>query len=176
MTALPTLKMRVLPTFPSAVFGSGPVTVTKVAGVYTISFSVMLFSSALPAATDYATDYLLVYDSVAGSFFRMPLINFGQRTQRAVVATPIVVSGTDQILNCNINADSTCALPAAATRNGVPLTFKDLGHATAHNITITPNGTETIDGVNAAVKIVNDFGEITLVPFNDGVNTGWYIS
>lgn len=102
-------------------------------------------------------------------------LQFG-RPQRAVVETPIAVAANDQILNCNINADSACALPTAASRDGVPLTFKDLGHATAHPITITPFGTETIDGVNAAVQITNDRGEITLVPFNDGVNTGWYIS
>lgn len=119
----------------------------------------------------------LIFDPIRGEFIAVPLsfVQSGARTQRSVITTPIVIASTDQILNCNIPVAATCALPPAATRNGIPLTFKDLGQATANNITITPNGVETIDGANAAVKIVNNFGWITLVPFNDGVNSGWTI-
>lgn len=94
--------------------------------------------------------------------------------QRSVTASPIVVAGNDQIINFNISSGSpTCALPAAATRSGLPLIFKDAGgHAASHNLTITPNGVETIDG-QAQVVISGNFAEITLRPYNDGVNTGW---
>lgn len=39
MTALPTLKLRVLPTFPSSVISNGTLTITKTAGVYTIAIA-----------------------------------------------------------------------------------------------------------------------------------------
>lgn len=38
MTALPTLKLRVLPTFPASVTGDGTISITKTNGVYTIGF------------------------------------------------------------------------------------------------------------------------------------------
>lgn len=103
------------------------------------------------------------------------LVLLSARVQRAVVATPIVIAQADQILNCNIPVAAACALPKAATRNGIPLTFKDLGQAAAHNITLTPFGAETIAGVNAAVALTVNRQELTLVPFNDGVNSGWEI-
>jgi hypothetical protein len=56
----------------------------------------------------------------------------------------------------------------------VPLTFKDLGQASAHNITISPSGGDTIDGL-ASIKLTNNFQTLTLVPLNDGTNAGWAV-
>ena len=177
MTALPTLKLRVLPTFPSAVLGSGPITVTKTGGIFTFGFDVALLGIQTPPAVDAPTDFVIVYDSVNDIVFRTALsaIPVVAKTQRSVTATPIVVAAGDQIINCNINADATCALPTAASRNGIPLTFKDLGHAAVHNITITPNGAERIDGL-ANIVLRNNFQAVTLTPFNDGTNSGWFIT
>jgi hypothetical protein len=96
----------------------------------------------------------------------------GARTQRSALTTPIGVAAGDQIINCNIPTPAACALPAAATRNGAPLTINDIGQATANPITITPNGTEKIDGA-ANYVLRNNLAWVTLMPFNDGVNTGW---
>lgn len=166
--------------FPALVTGSGPITIGKANGIWQVGFTIGAFTSINPPAQNYSTDYLLGYDTANSVFFKVSIANLaaalqGARNQRSVTASPIVVAGTDGILNCNINAAAACALPAAATRNGVSLTFKDLGQAMTHNITITPNGAETIDGVNAPVVISNNYGYITLVPFNDGVNSGWTI-
>ncbi len=99
----------------------------------------------------------------------------GVRTQRSVTTTPIVISSTDQILNCNIPVPATCALPPSASRNGIPLTFKDVGGQFAvNNLTITASGSETIDGSASIVLNLNRQGA-TLVPLSDGVNTGWAI-
>lgn len=98
----------------------------------------------------------------------------GVRLQRSVTATPIVVASNDQVLNCNINTAAACTLPSAASRNGLALTFKDLGQATTHNITITAAGGETIDALSS-FPITNNFQAVTFVPFNDGVNNGWSI-
>jgi hypothetical protein len=96
------------------------------------------------------------------------------RTQRLVTASPIVVSPSDQIVNCNIPVAAFCTLPVSSTRIGAALTFKDLGQATAHHITFTPAGIETIDG-GASYVIANNYGWVTFVPFNDGTNVGWMV-
>ena len=96
------------------------------------------------------------------------------RHQRSVTATPISISANDQILNCNINVPAACTLPLAGTRAGLPLTFKDLGQASANPITITATNPDTIDGHTTYV-IHNNRQAVTLVPFNDGVNNGWNI-
>lgn len=100
----------------------------------------------------------------------------GARTQRSVTSGPVTISGTDSILNLNLSSPTNISLPAAATRNGAPLTFKDVGgQAGAHNVTLTANGTEKIDGVSTLVMGGN-YQAVTVNPFNDGVNTGWFIT
>jgi hypothetical protein len=169
--------------FPSLVTGTGPITIGKANGIWQIGFTITAFGTQVPIAPAYPTDYFLMYDVNANAFFKMSITNLVSalnaslgvaRTQRAVTTTPIIIAGTDQILNCNINVAAACTLPSAASRLGVPLTFKDLGQAALHNITITAAGGDTIDGA-ATAKLVNNFQWITLVPFNDGTNTGWSI-
>lgn len=167
--------------FPAYVYGTGPITITKTNGIWVVGFSIAAFGSQNPPIGNFPTDYLLVYDAVANAYFKLSLSNLatsfgGARNQRSVTATPIVISGTDQILNCNIAAPAACVLPAAATRLGVPLTFKDLGQAGTNNITLTPNAGERIDGSTNPLVLVNNYQWVTLVPFNDGVNSsGWMI-
>jgi hypothetical protein len=98
----------------------------------------------------------------------------GVRKQRAVTASPIVVNPTDNIINCNIAGTASCTLPLASSRSGRPVTFKDLGQAAAHPITITTTSPDLIDGLPSFV-LSNNYAAITLVPFNDGVNAGWSI-
>lgn len=163
--------------FPAAVQGAAPIVLTKLNGVWTVSLQIAPLGVQIPPIGNLATDYILVYDAIANTFFKMPLSAVGSvaRAQRSVTATPIVISGTDQILNCNIAAPAACALPSSASRSGVPLTFKDVGGLfQANNLTITPFGTEHIDGALSKVLNINNQC-MTLVPANDGVNLGWSI-
>jgi hypothetical protein len=98
----------------------------------------------------------------------------GVRVQRLVTTTPIVVQTTDQIINCNVPVAALCQLPPSGSRAGMPLTFKDLGQASLHPITITTTGGETIDG-HSSIILNNNRQAVTFVPFNDGVSTGWAI-
>lgn len=167
--------------FPSLVYGTGPITIGKANGIWTVGFSIAIFGSINPPIPNYPTDFLFGYDAINNAFFKVSITNLiaavsnigAARNQRSVTATPIVVVSTDQILNCNVNSAVACTLPAAATRNGVPLTFKEVGgHAV--NYTFTP--TDSIDGSSAPfVGISNAHGWITFVPFNDGINSGWMI-
>jgi hypothetical protein len=97
------------------------------------------------------------------------------RQQRSVTAGPVTLIATDSILNLNLNTPTTINLPAASGRNGAPLTFKDVGaQAAANNITLARNGTDLIDG-QVLFVMTNNRQMITLNPFNDGVNAGWFL-
>lgn len=99
--------------------------------------------------------------------------------QRSVTTSPIVVASTDSILNCNIaGAVANVALPQASTRAGAPLSFEDLGQATAHPITLVPFAGDTIFGANSGANYVLNMNlqGVTLVPFNDATNSGWKVS
>jgi hypothetical protein len=168
--------------FPALVLPSGPITLSKNNGVWTIGFTIAAFGSQVPLVGNYPTDFLLAWDAVNQTFFKVSITNLissivaaqPARNQRSVTTTPIAVGASDMILNCKVTSPSACTLPAAASRLGLPVTFKDLGQATANNITITAAGGDTIDG--AATHVIrNNFGYVTLVPFNDGTNTGWSV-
>jgi hypothetical protein len=91
-----------------------------------------------------------------------------RRNQRSSTTAPVVVLPTDQILNFNYPFRLFLQLPSSASRNGVPLTCKDVGgQATVYNITFVAVTGELIDGQQTV--------DITFVPFADGVNTGWSI-
>jgi hypothetical protein len=151
MPAVSNVRTAVQVPFPAYVRGSGPVTVAKQNGVWTVGFSVAIFSQ--------------IFGILPGA----------SRPQRSVTASPIVISAVDQILNVNIAGAAACTLPAASTRAGVPLTFKDVGgQFAAHNLVITAAGADTIDGQPSITLNANRQG-VTLVPANDGVNSGWAI-
>jgi|ERR1051326_240179 hypothetical protein len=167
--------------FPALAVGSAPVKVTKAAGVYTIALDVQDLGAHVPSVADLAQEYWIVWDAIRLTYFKVALSTLGiggARLQRAATASPIVVAPNDQVINFNVNAAlAHCVLPSSATRNGVPLTFKDAGgHAGAHNLIFDTTGGETMDGIaSGGVKINTNYGEITFVPYNDGVNTGWAI-
>jgi hypothetical protein len=165
--------------FPALVTSSGPITIAKVSGIWTVGFSIANLATQNPPSGNYPTDYVIVWDSVAGSFIKVSLTNLAVSTvvsqapaYRKVTATPIVVNAvTDQVLGIDTNAiagASACALPAAAGRSGVPLTFKDITlKAATWNITLTPNGAETIDTLANLVMKVDGVG-VTLLPVTGG--------
>jgi hypothetical protein len=64
------------------------------------------------------------------------------------------------------SADFVFNLPAATGSGEVAVIKKMDGNA--HNIAITPNGTDTIDGVNAVLNIVPQYATVTLVDSGEG--------
>jgi hypothetical protein len=80
---------------------------------------------------------------------------------------------TERLVNVLPAGATTVNLPAASTVTaGDTVTIKDAnGTALTNNIAVTPNGTDDIDGVNAAVTLNTARAYITL--YSDG--TDWHI-
>jgi hypothetical protein len=176
MTLPANVRVNVAAPFPAIVKGSGAISIAKANGIWTIGIGFSQLATQFPPSANYPTDYLLVWDSIAQTFFTVPLSGLvgGNRVQRSVTAGPVTVLPTDQILNLNLGSSLTITLPSYLTRAGLPITFKDVGRqAGAFPQTIAALGAETIDG-NASVSLNTNGQSITLVPANDGVNTGWY--
>jgi hypothetical protein len=183
MTLPANIRVNTAVPFPALVLPSGPITISKNNGIWTIGFTIAAFGTQVPLVGNYPTDFLLAWDAVNLTFFKVSITNLlssiaittgAARTQRTTTITPIVVQVTDQIISSKITSPAACTLPSAVSRAGVPLTFKDLGQATANPITLTATGGDTIDGA-ATYVLNNNFAWVTLVPFNDGTNTGWMV-
>lgn len=184
MTPPANIRVNATFSFPSLVQGSGPITITKANGIWTVGFGIGSFASQVPPPLNFNTDYLLAWDDVNKVFFKVSIANLiasiiitnPPKTQRLTTATPVGVNPTDLIINTNISSGAaTCQLPAAATRLGQPVTFKDVGGQYGVNpITFTCTGGELMDG-QASVVLNTPYAAITFVPANDGTSVGWSI-
>lgn len=88
---------------------------------------------------------------------------------RTITATPTLVA-SDHTLLCNAFAAAIpVSLPAASTLQGRVLVFKKID-ASANTVTITPNGTDTIDGA-ASVVISGQYDGYTI----QSSGTGWWV-
>lgn len=117
-----------------------------------------------------------VQKALEGLDSSLTIARAGALTQRSITgAGGLPIQSTDSILNCNLSAPLAVTLPSAASRNGAPLTFKDVGRNFAtNNVTLSRAGADTVDGLTSLVLDQNDMA-ITLIPYNDGVNAGWAI-
>lgn len=176
MTLPANIRVNVGAPFPALVKASGPVTVGRANGTWTLGLSPMIVAPQSPAIGSYATDYVLVFDSISNIWFRMPLAQLaGAAPQRAVSTAPVTIGPNDFIVHLNLPIATTIQLPSYLTRNGVPLVFKDVGgNAASQPITIMAAPTESIDG-DGTVVLSSNYQMIRVTPSVDGVNTGWFV-
>lgn len=59
--------------FPALVTGSGPISIGKANGIWTVGYNPNVFPVSNPPAGSLPTDYVLVWDSVQGVFVQVPL-------------------------------------------------------------------------------------------------------
>lgn len=164
--------------FPASVSGAAPIVITKQNGIWTVSFSFAGLGAAVPPIGNYPTDFLLVYDSVAQTYFKMPLTAIGSivggaKAQRSITTgAQLPIQGTDQILNINAATDLTPTAPLASGRAGAPITFNNI--TGSHSQTVGRTGADTFNGQNSF--IVGGGSTVTITPYNDGVNAGYFLS
>lgn len=93
----------------------------------------------------------------------------GERSRTAVSTTPYTVLDDDDFIDVDTSALAIeCDLPTAVGRSGKRYFIKDsTGDAGTRNITIDPNGAETIDGA-ATYVIATDYGVCELI--SNGTN------
>lgn len=89
----------------------------------------------------------------------------------SVIVSPYVPVAADSFLLVNKNTAVTINLPTAASRNGFPLSIKDIsGLAQTNNITINRNSADTIEG-QTSIVIDTAWGGYLLYP----VTGGWIL-
>jgi hypothetical protein len=86
-------------------------------------------------------------------------------------ATTVAVSATDYMLIINNSATVTATLPAASSNIGRQLIIVKTGATSTNQLTITPNGSDTINGTLLTVALSSQYSRISLTC--DGVST-WY--
>lgn len=162
--------------FPSKVKGPGLIQVSKANGVWTVSLAPFSTLGGMAAATDPTTALVVIYNTITQTFQQATIAQLlalaaNNPTVITVANSPYVPKDSDSVIYVDTAGGAIeIDLKAANTRSGAALTIKDItGHAAANNITIKPNGAETIDGyTNAApLKVNADFGGFRLSPYNN---------
>ncbi len=165
-----TIRINLAAPFPAQVKAAGPVTLSKQNGVWTASFNI-LGLGALADGTDPTTVVVVVQSLATNTFYQATLAQVlaaasNSPTKISSANSPYPVKLTDNLIYVDTSTGPVeIDLAAANTRGGSPLTIKDItGNAAVNNVTIKPNGLETIDGyTNAApLKINANYGGFEL--------------
>jgi len=179
MAGLPyNLRVNVNVPFPALVTGAAGIKVTKVNGIWTIKPDFSALAPQVPAANQYATTYIEIWNSNSGVY---SLVSFATLSFAASAISPTIVNtagnyaaqSTDTLIMINAIVPQVLLQPSA-NRNGAPIAVKALAGAAAaaNNITVTPNGTETIDGLSNYVISTNLGYTPKLYPIAGGWVTG----
>jgi hypothetical protein len=181
MTLPASIRINVTAPFPALVVGTGPITLEKANGIWSVGFSIDRLAYVVPAPAALASDFLIAYDSAARTFFKLTLAdvaaaaNVSTPSYDSAAGTYNVTNETVLLIDKLIPAAHNIQLPAAAARNGVPIVIKDFAGVCGDPTkiaTILPGAGEMIDGL-AALPVNSNYGGFNLVPIATG---GWYIS
>ena len=101
MTIPANIRFNLNAPFPSLVTGSGPITVSKMNGIWSIGYSVSnLAKQTTPPASALATGFVTVWDSQANAFYNVPL---------SALATPVLLN--TMVATASANLQDVTSLP-----------------------------------------------------------------
>jgi phage tail protein X len=165
----PSLKLRVATRIPAQLVAENFLTITKANGVYTFDVDYELLDTA--AFSDPTTTYVAVLDTVSDSYKITTLSALIAGTtgieQHITAAGPVAINANTGIARVDqtVGAAITLTLPAAVSKTCPVLIADWKGDAGTNNITITPAGAETIQGLSSWT-IGGDGGSIFLRPIS----------
>lgn len=185
MTLPANIRVNIGAPFPSRVAGSAYITAKKANGLWTIGPNYGALGT-VTSITDPTNTQVVIWNSSTGIYNTITasnlVLNLISSYREVTAAGDVTILPSDAVilLDKAVGAATNIILPTSASRQGVPVTVKDLkGDANVNNITFVPNGSETIDGFNAAQSAANGvalidiaLGKKTLYPLTSG---GWFI-
>lgn len=138
-----TIKVKVIPVFPSGATATSPIVLTKTNGVYAFTFDMTALLSALTPLFQ-------------------PISNVDQEITSG--ATALIANDAATVrINKTVGGIITLTMPLANAKT-VPVLIADWkGDAGTNNITIVPSGSEKIQGL-ASWTIAADNGSVFLRP------------
>lgn len=177
MTIPASIRVATQVPFPSQVKGKGVVQIAKVNGVWSVSLNFTSLLPAVGAVPNPATTSALLWDSVTGKFYLMPIgyiASAGKVVRVLTAAGPYAAQPTDDVLIVKQAVGAAFNVTVDWSARAKPLTVVDgKGDAAVNNISITPAAGQTQMAIADYVyKIDGNGGTITLTPLPDG--TGAY--
>jgi hypothetical protein len=177
MTLPANIRVNMGAPFPSLVKGSGPVTIAKNHGIWTVGLSFAGLAS-LTVGTDPTQMQVLVWNNLTKTFQQTTIAALQSAGLLTTTVTAAMSPYTPLVTDFFLLVDTSGGpveidLPLAVQRGGIALSIKDVaGSAAVNNITIKPQGApanETIDNyTNAApLKINANYGAFRLLPLAD---------
>jgi hypothetical protein len=182
------VRVNVQVPFPSLVIGSGPISIVKANGIWTVSLVAGVLAVGVPGGGQLATDFVLVWDSIAQTWVQVSLATLASAVSVPSLPTarlPAFASTVNILtsdIEVGINTQSgpvSCPLPSvagwnAARPNAIDLCIFDFtGGANVNHITPVLNGADTfVQGVTPVID--TSYGLIKLRPVIGSINQ-WYI-
>jgi hypothetical protein len=172
MAPLPKVKLRAPFVFPAAVASNIGIKITKENGKYWLDLDWSALQQVSAVAPDqFGNTVILSYNIVDGSFALLPF--------NVAVSDKIIIEKTDAgdvnvgpydgiiLVNKDTPEATTIDMPAASSKIGSVKIVDFAGNAGTYNITITPDGSDTINGQSQWV-ISGDGASVVLDPVPGG--------
>lgn len=165
------IRVNIAAPFPSLVKGSGPVTITKTNGIWTVSLNYAAVGTTQVVA-DPANTTVLVYNSLTRVYQLLPIQNILNSKVVRTITTPgpQAAQPADDILIIKQAVGAPFVLTVDWSQRIKSLQVVDgKGDAHLNNITITPAaGQSQLAAVNYSVVIDGRGGNVVLTPLPDG--------